>query len=98
MLRAVVFVGERDSETYLDNLINYCQSKHYEVVGVVHSLTGAEQMHAAGEADVLVVGSWTQLPIRLEITTDETPVKPPSQRRESPNPPEWRRERPHRLQ
>lgn len=94
-MRAIIYIAEEDDgDSHLDELVSYCISRNYDVVGVVHTLTGAEQMHDNDEYDVLVLGSRTHLPMRLEITTDEMLV-----RRHDPGPSAPpRRERPQRLQ
>lgn len=102
-MRAVIYVpqGQAVGEQ-TDELLAYCLSRKYTVVGVVHTLTAAEQMFALGEADVFVLASRQVLPMRCETLTDE--IRKPPPRRESPNPPERQgrllrtRDRPRRLQ
>lgn len=95
-MRAIIYIAEEDDgDNHLDELVSYCNSRNYDVVGVVHTLTGAEQMHDNDEFDVLVLGSRTHLPMRLEITTDEMP---PIRRHNSGPTTPPRRERPRRLQ
>lgn len=77
--RAVLHLPGGPDDPNLPDLLTYCQTRGYHIVGTAPDLPAAYTMVNGGGADVVVVASRTVLD-RLEIVTMEiTPVTPPGQ-------------------
>jgi hypothetical protein len=85
--RAVIYLPpDVDRAKWLPRCLVHCNRRDYHVIGIVQSPAGWQSVHemmAGGEADVVVVGRFGQLPPdrmpRIEEATDAG--QPPTGRR-----------------
>ena len=87
MIRSIVFLPTEISDTHrwVMTCAQYCASRRYEVVAVVHAWPDVIKYLAEGRATVLVIGTRRHLPVgrepRLEVVTEQHTVQESSARR-----------------
>lgn len=70
-LRAVLCLVQDPSQEELTTIMSFLYGHSMILAGIARTFTGAEEMQAAGEADLIVVDSSSHLPMDVLVISQE---------------------------